>query len=66
MMWRYMICLSEIVIQVIKLRTIRWSGMWHAWEGREVNAIFLYELLKERYKLGKLGVYGRIILKISE
>lgn len=37
---RFMICLLTIGNQLIKLRTIRWSGMWHAWKGREINEKF--------------------------
>jgi hypothetical protein len=49
-----MICLSKIVTEAIKVRTIRWSGMWHAWRGREINANFFVGNAQGKIQTGKM------------
>jgi len=47
---------------VIKLRAMRYIGMWHAWE-TEVHAGFWWGDLRERVNLVDPGIHWRTILK---
>jgi hypothetical protein len=50
-------------IRVIKLRRVRWTGMWNVWARGEVPAGFWWENLKERDYLEDLVLDEKVILK---
>jgi hypothetical protein len=58
------ILLHPNIIQVIKLRRVRWAGRIECrGEGRDSYRILVARTLKKRDRLKDLGVDGRIMLK---
>jgi hypothetical protein len=53
---------SPNIVQVIKSRGMRWSGVWHVWGKVEVRTEFWWRNLTTRDYLEDLGIDSRIIL----
>ena len=51
------------IVQVIKLRRVRWAGPQHVWVRGEAYTGFWWGNLRDRDHLGDPGVDGRIILR---
>jgi hypothetical protein len=51
---------SPNIVRQIKLRRMRWQGMWYAWERTEKCTMFWWESQKERDHSVDGGVGGRM------
>jgi hypothetical protein len=54
---------SPSIIWVIKLRRMRWEGIWDEWGRGELYTGFWWGNLRERDHLEDSGIYKKIILK---